>query len=540
MAGLTGVVVGAVILLISMIVTRLWQHDDPNLQKPPTIGETVPFVSNAWQFMTHKRRFIARVSRVLQDSPIAQCQLGFMNIYIITGGSNVSSLFRASFNSEPWLLKIFEKAAGYEPADMVNYYVDQTGGAILPRRGSTELPPEKRIWNGIHRMHDETLLGPRNLAAFAKSFQAFFGRELATIPAGKWVEDIYILNFLQTRMGDASTRTFLGPNIIDMNPDFMKAFWQYERQAEKLAFGLPTWMNGRAIRMRDKLNDMCRKWFEFSDAKYDWESPNQDVDWEPLFGLAHSRGLVRWAKSFNFSNQSIGAAFSLFMFGLHANTIPTCAWIMFELLKDPELYQAVKAEVKQAELTDESGDVYFDHQKLTTQPLLQSVFNEVLRLHAVLLLTRTSTESVTVAGYTLPSGSTVQAPTRVAHLRESVWGTPEHPATEFWAYRHVKEVEVTDEQGRTTKKLEFSMAGRDRWFFPWGGGVSICAGRYIATTEVMLAISMLIARFEIERVSWVKHDGSASKKAAEDDLSNANAVVAQPDRDMKVRWRRMW
>lgn len=233
----------------------------------------------------------------------------------MTGGNNISTLFRSSFNSEPWLLKILEKAAGYVPADMANYYADQTGGGTLPRRGGPEIPPEKRIWHGIHRMHDETLLGPRNIAAFAKSFQRFFGRELSAFPAKEWVEDVHIFDFLKNRMGDASTRAFLGPRIIDMNPGFMNAFWQYERQAEKLAFGLPTWMNRRAIRMRDQLNNMCRKWYELSDLEYDWTDPNQDVEWEPLFGLAHSRGLVRWAKSFNFSNQSIGAAFSLFMFG---------------------------------------------------------------------------------------------------------------------------------------------------------------------------------------------------------------------------------
>lgn len=93
---------------------------------------------------------------------------------------------------------------------------------------------------------------------------------------------------------------------------------------------------------------------------------------------------------------------------------------MFELLKDPELYQAVKDEARQAELADRTNDLYFDHQKLTSQPLLQSVLTEVLRLHAVLLLTRTSTEPVTLAGYTLPAGTTVQAPTQIAHRRESV------------------------------------------------------------------------------------------------------------------------
>lgn len=43
--------------------------------------------------------------------------------------------------------------------------------------------------------------------------------------------------------------------------------------------------------------------------------------------------------------------------------------------------------------------------------------------------------------------------------------------------------------------------------FCWtGGGISICAGRYFATAEVLLAISMIISRFEIDRIGWVKRD----------------------------------
>jgi cytochrome P450 len=113
----------------------------------------------------------------------------------------------------------------------------------------------------------------------------------------------------------------------------------------------------------------------------------------------------------------------LIVYSLHANTIPVCTWVVMELIKDPDLLEAVRAEIATAEIArDEatSTSKIFDHRKLASLPLLQSVYTEVLRLHVGVLITRTCTEPVTVAGYTLPKGSILQAPTEVGHLDEGV------------------------------------------------------------------------------------------------------------------------
>ncbi len=50
---------------------------------------------------------------------------------------------------------------------------------------------------------------------------------------------------------------------------------------------------------------------------------------------------------------------------------------------------------------------------------------------------------------------------------------------------------------------------------------------------------MVISRFDIEFVEWIKGDGSPSERSALDDAGYANAVAAPPDRDIRVRWRRV-
>lgn len=55
-----------------------------------------------------------------------------------------------------------------------------------------------------------------------------------------------------------------------------------------------------------------------------------------------------------------------------------------------------------------------------------------------------------------------------------------------------------------------------------------------------MALAMLVARFDIEFVRWTKLDGSPSDRPAENDMRWAGGAAVPPDRDMEVRWKRLW
>jgi len=247
-----------------------------------------------------------------------KCRLGPLNLYLVGGHSSVSAIFRSSFTSEPWIFRILEHTAKYVPSDLAKFIKDESGGATLPRNMNTDLPvPEKRIWHAMHRTHEEFLVSARSVNAFAASFQTFYSQQLAIYPVGEWVEDVRVLDFLRQNMAAAATRSVLGPKIIDVNPGFIDAFWNYEKFAETLAFGLPSWLNQRAVRARERFRAMCGKWYALADQEFDWDiaGSQQDPDWEPIFGSQISRGLARWAKSFDFSADSMGAVYILLLFG---------------------------------------------------------------------------------------------------------------------------------------------------------------------------------------------------------------------------------
>jgi hypothetical protein len=112
-------------------------------------------------------------------------------------------------------------------------------------------------------------------------------------------------------------------------------------------------------------------------------------------------------------------------------------------------------------------------------PLLQSVYAEALRLHVSINITREIMEPMTLDGYNLEKGALLQAPSELSHYAESVWGAEGHPASEFWAERHIKHVEVTGEDGKVTVVPQFSMVGRTNDFIPYGRSSSDALFTYL-------------------------------------------------------------
>lgn len=157
-------------------------------------------------------------------------------------------------------------------------------------------------------------------------------------------------------------------------------------------------------------------------------------------------------------------------------------WMLIEIAQDKDLQQAIREEV----LTARNGgdtDGVFDLHKLATLPLLQSVFSETLRLHmdfnlirhvqedgiSMDLNLRSPTGATTATDrVAIPRNSMLQAPMSIAHYEEAAWGIAGHPASEFWAERHIKYVESGAADGSKLKKRVYALSGRPSSFFPFG------------------------------------------------------------------------
>ncbi|ROV94494.1 hypothetical protein VSDG_05895 [Cytospora chrysosperma] len=73
-----------------------------------------------------------------------------------------------------------------------------------------------------------------------------------------------------------------------------------------------------------------------------------------------------------------------------------------------------------------------------------------------------------------------------------------------------------------------------------GGGVSICPGRQFAKHEMLITLGLIVSKFDLELVEWTTMGGSTSDRPGKNDERFAGGGAMPPDRDLKVRWKRIW
>jgi hypothetical protein len=66
----------------------------------------------------------------------------------------------------------------------------------------------------------------------------------------------------------------------------------------------------------------------------------------------------------------------------------------------------------------------------------------------------------------------------------------------------------------------------------------MCPGRFFAKQEILLAVAIFVANFDIEFEQWINEDGSNSARPAQDDGRYAAFIAMHPDREMVIRCRR--
>ncbi|KAI1841601.1 hypothetical protein JX266_012254 [Neoarthrinium moseri] len=532
----------AVVGLVFCLTFLLWRPQASS--QPPSLQEAIPLVSNTYLFMTNKEAFIRKAADFVRGRfDIVQFRLGLKKIYLVTGEKNVQALMKSTpgLRAETGVETLLESVWAMPKEEVQHWRLDKTGRGKTPLPGTEGLPDDRRFWYISHQIYDNYLTAKKYADNYALKFYDIFEKHLDSMPVSSEWSTFGVYDWVRHQMAECALMSVMGTHIIDMNPGFLDALWDTDRVTPDLVAGFPRWMKPGPYDIRDKFYAMARKWVETSMAQFDFDGPDQDVDWEPLFGARVTREQAKWMSQ-NHCGETLGGFFGTFAAGVVANSVPAATWALMELLKDPELYQEVRAEVQTAVVTDpETGKRSMNVPKLLTLPLLQSVYVETMRLHVSYSIFRAVTQPVTIGGYQIEEGAAVLATTCIAHVDDAAWNAQgTHPASQFWGARHIKFVEEVDEKGNKATLPKFAMAARPSSFFPYGGGQSICPGRHVAKQHLLMMLALLLARFEIEMIEWVNGDGSKSDREPEHVSAYVGVLAMPPDRDMKARWRKMW
>jgi cytochrome P450 len=153
----------------------------------------------------------------------------------------------------------------------------------------------------------------------------------------------------------------------------------------------------------------------------------------------------------------------------------TCAFLLYELLKDPALLAAARAEADEflavPDLTPE---------RFGRLDVIRRALQETLRLHPIApALQRTAKATFTFAGYEVPAGETIIVATTVPHYLPQYFPDP----TRFDIGRH------------TPEKLRALPA---RCLAPFGVGAHTCLGAGLAEAQIMVTVATMLRALDLK------------------------------------------
>jgi Cytochrome P450 len=496
-------------------------------QPPPHIPYALPFLGSALSFLTTIPGGYWKALFASHPRPTGACTLllGGKTTHILFSPSAVMQLFKSRGTSRMvFNVLVLENGFGMSKEEVRRFYgVDDSDHG-------TEHQQEK-IWQ-------DYLLKTEAVNELTGEFVGTLRHELKGELKESGVKEVGLYEWLREHMFKASTATFFGKRILEMNPRLGENFFVFDRHMLSMFFGIPKLLIPKAYASRKMVLDGMEGWHVkmMEECKNSPTDP-ETVKWEPVYGSRANRARQHFYAQRGLTMRGRAALDLGFLFGISSNAIPATGWMLMHILDpkaDATLYRDIMEELKSA--VNEDGT--FNIPELMSLPLVQSIFHEVLRLYVDVLVTRELLEDLNLPvddggkrRIALKKGGIAMAPSWLVHRDESLWVDP--PAGVFYPRRFLK---VDPETG----KHVFSTGGRTAGsFFPFGGGKSICPGRVFAKQEVLTSLALVLLEFEFEVLGYMEEGGGKRDRFPTLRHGYSGSAIMVMEGDVKVRMKSM-
>jgi sterol 14alpha-demethylase len=207
-----------------------------------------------------------------------------------------------------------------------------------------------------------------------------------------------------------------------------------------------------------------------------------------------------------FSADEVTGMFISLMFAGHHTSAGTSSWTLIELMRHPDVYTAVTAEL---------DDLYADGQEVSFHalrqiPELENVIKETLRLHPpLIILMRVAQGEFEVQGYPIHAGDFVAASPAISNRIAEDFPDPE-----------------SFDPDRYNKPREEDVLHRWTWI-PFGAGRHRCVGAAFGTMQIKAIFSVLLREYEFEMA-----------QPPESYRNDHSKMVVQLARPARVRYRK--
>lgn len=207
-----------------------------------------------------------------------------------------------------------------------------------------------------------------------------------------------------------------------------------------------------------------------------------------------------------FSANEVTGMFISLMFAGHHTSSGTSSWTLIELLRHPEYYAQVQAELD--ELYSDGQEVSFH--ALRQIPKIDNALKETLRLHPpLIILMRVAQDEFEVAGHPIHKGQMVAASPAISNRIPEDFPDPD-----------------AFDPDRYNKPRQEDLINRWTWI-PFGAGKHRCVGAAFAQMQIKAIFSVLLRDYEFEMA-----------QPPETYRNDHSKMVVQLARPATVRYRR--
>lgn len=465
---LTCLVVATLLLwrLCKFVILPLIYPNDPK-ELPywiPVLGHGVAFFNNSNHLLDYAKNYFGNTRE-----PFAITAAG-SKLYILTNAKDVSAAYKntSTLSFESFVQAMMRTSGSSEDVILKMYK------PMDPKKANFPNPQNKPLAKLARELHIYQLFPGKNLDSLYANFVEYFKQSLnlktmsqyrytristdhdVVVPLYLWVSDVFV---------SAGQEAYFGPALAQVEPELTWAFLEFDDLTWQVLYQYPKFLASTMIRTKSKVIDGLERYFTLPTDKRpgaSWFTPAMETEMRNL----------------GFGTHDVAVMMMTIYWGINTNTRRACFWMITYMIFEPELFHIIREETRPAFQDGDlqSPDIRYLEEKC---PRLNGIWDETVRLSAYSSSVRYVTEDTIIGGKILRQGNRVMIPNRQLHFDENVFGKK---SRDFNSTRFI------DNDGLI----------RSGSWRPFGGGSTICPGRFIAKQSAITFVTMILQRFDIE------------------------------------------
>ncbi|KAI1654485.1 cytochrome P450 [Daldinia decipiens] len=391
-------------------------------------------------------------------------------MYIVTSPSLVTACDRRAkvVSFEPYVVEFAKRIlVASQPS------IDLLAEDILGEKGASTLRA------GTMRAMHNTLMPSESLTEITQAMLKDVSSSLDLKIESSTPKEIHLFDWIRRFVTAASTNAVYGPENNPMKDhEVYDGFWAVDKALAFLGLmTMPNLIAPKASRGRSRFFNAFKEYY----ATGGLDTASR------LIKARHDVNTYHGVSDEDIAHFDLGVCTALLV-----NTVPGVFWTLCHVYSNTtllaEIRDGIEAEVyrqgKGEAATVNIPDI------IKVFPLLESLVKEVLRVQSTnasarFLLKDTLIDDEYGTTYLLKKGSFLAMPSMQVHMSEAAWG----PAAK-----------IVDPTRFLKERPHGVLASSHRTF---GGGNSLCPGRYFAMNEIMSVLIIMVLKYDIEPVGEV-------------------------------------